>query len=53
MRTRVLKSLLIHRKQRANKPLAAIVPIKVYEKMLKQPEKDFSVLDRIWEKCQR
>ena len=53
MRTPILKSLLIHRKQRANKPLAAIVPIKVYEKMLKQPEKDFSVLDRIWEKCQR
>ena len=50
MRTPILKSLLIHRKQRANKPLAAIVPIEAYEDMLKQREKDFSVLDRIWEK---
>lgn len=33
--------------KRANKPLAAIVPIEVYEQMLKQREKTFSVLDRI------
>ena len=33
--------------KRANKPLAAIVPIEAYEAMLKQREKDFSVLDRI------
>lgn len=36
--------------KRANKPLAALVPIEVYEQMLKQREKAFSVLDRIWEK---
>lgn len=36
--------------KRANKPLAAIVPIEVYEQMHKQREKAFSVLDRIWEK---
>lgn len=36
--------------KRANKPLAAIVPIEVYEQTLKQREKAFSVLDRIWEK---
>ena len=36
--------------KRANKPLAAIVPIEIYEQMLKQREKDFSVLDTIWEK---
>ena len=36
--------------KRANKPLAAIVPIEAYEEMLQQREKDFSVLDRIWEK---
>ncbi|MDE0467940.1 MAG: type II toxin-antitoxin system Phd/YefM family antitoxin [Candidatus Poribacteria bacterium] len=36
--------------KRANKPFAAIVPIEVYEEMLKQREKSFSVLDRIWKK---
>ena len=36
--------------KRANKPLAAIVPIETYEEMLQQREKHFSVLDRIWEK---
>ena len=36
--------------KRANKPLAAIVPIEAYEEMLQQREKTFSVLDRIWEK---
>ncbi len=36
--------------KRANKQLAAIVPIEVYEQMLKQRDKAFSVLDRIWEK---
>ena len=36
--------------KRANKPLAAIVPIETYEEMLQQREKTFSVLDRIWEK---
>ncbi len=36
--------------KRVNKPLAAIVPIDVYEDMLEQREKSFSVLDRIWEK---
>lgn len=36
--------------KRDNKPLAAIVPIEVYEQMLRQREKVFSVLDRIWEK---
>lgn len=34
----------------ADKPLAAIVPIQVYNRLLKQREKAFSVLDRIWEK---
>ncbi len=33
-----------------DKPLAAIVPIKVYEQMFKQREKPFSVLEKIWEK---
>ena len=36
--------------KRANKPLAAIVPIEVYEEILQQRENAFSVLDRIWEK---
>ncbi len=36
--------------KRANEPLAAIVPIEAYEQMIKQQEKNFSVLDRIWEK---
>lgn len=36
--------------KRANKPLAAIVPIETYEEMLQHREKAFSVLDRIWEK---
>ena len=36
--------------KRANKPLAAIVPIEAYEQMLKQQEKNLSVLDRIWKK---
>ena len=36
--------------KRADKPLAAIVPIETYEEMLQQREKTFSVLDRIWEK---
>lgn len=34
----------------ADKPLAAIVLIQVYERLFKQREKTFSVLDRIWEK---
>ena len=36
--------------KRANKPLAAIVPIDTYEKMLQQRERAFSVLERIWRK---
>lgn len=36
--------------KRADKPLAAIVPIEAYEQMLKQQENNLSVLDRIWEK---
>lgn len=36
--------------KRANKPLAAIVPIEVYEEILQQRENAFSVLDRIWKK---
>ncbi len=36
--------------KRANKQLAAIVPIEVYEQMLKQRDEALSVLDRIWEK---
>ncbi len=36
--------------KRANKSLAAIVPIETYDAMLQQREKTFSVLDRIWEK---
>ena len=36
--------------KRANKPLAAIVPIETYEKMLQQRERAFSVLERIWRK---
>lgn len=36
--------------KRANKPLAAIVPIEAYEKMLQQRERAFSVLERIWRK---
>lgn len=35
--------------QHADKPLAAIVPIQVYDRLLKQRGKVFSVLDRIWE----
>ena len=34
----------------ANKSVAAIVPIEAYESMLKERQKAFSVLDRIWEK---
>ncbi|MDE0634727.1 MAG: type II toxin-antitoxin system Phd/YefM family antitoxin [Candidatus Poribacteria bacterium] len=34
----------------ADKPLAAIIPIEVYEQMFKQREKPFSVLEKIWEK---
>ena len=36
--------------KRANKPLAAIVPIETYKEMFQQREKTFSVLDRIWDK---
>ena len=36
--------------KRADKPLAAIIPIEAYERMLRQQEKNLSVLDRIWEK---
>ena len=36
--------------KRANKPLAATVPIETYDAMLQQRENTFSVLDRIWEK---
>ncbi len=36
--------------KRADTPLAAIVPIEAYEKMLQQRAQAFSVLDRIWEK---
>ena len=35
----------------ANKPLAAIIPIEIYDRLIKQREKAFSVLDRIWEKA--
>ena len=34
----------------ADTPLAAIVPIDVYQETLQQREQAFSVLDRIWEK---
>lgn len=33
-----------------DKPLAAIVPIEIYDRLIKQREEAFSVLDRIWEK---
>lgn len=33
----------------ADKPLAAIIPIDIYKQMLKQREKSFSVLNKIWE----
>ena len=36
--------------KRADTPLAAIVPIEIYEDILQQREQAFSVLDRIWEK---
>ena len=36
--------------KRADTPLAAIVPIEVYQEMLQQRKQAFSVLDRIWEK---
>ena len=36
--------------KRADTPLAAIVPIEVYEDILQRREQAFSVLDRIWEK---
>ena len=36
--------------KRADTPLAAIVPIEVYQEMVQQREQAFSVLDRIWEK---
>ncbi|MYF56867.1 hypothetical protein F4225_14220 [Candidatus Poribacteria bacterium] len=35
----------------ANKPLAAIIPIEIYDRLIKQREEAFSVLDRIWEKA--
>ena len=34
--------------KRANKPLAAIVPIEAYEQMLKQQEKNLSVLGSVY-----
>lgn len=34
----------------ANKPLAMIVPIEIYDRLIKQREEAFSVLDRISEK---
>jgi prevent-host-death family protein len=37
--------------KRANKPMAAIIPIETYEQFLKQREKAFAVLDRIWAKA--
>lgn len=33
-----------------DKPLAAIIPIEIYDRLIKQREEAFSVLDRIWEK---
>ena len=36
--------------KRADTPLAAVVPIEVYQEMLQQREQAFSVLDRIWKK---
>lgn len=35
---------------RANKPMAALISIHAYHQFLKQREKDFEVLDRIWAK---
>ena len=35
----------------ANKPLAAIIPIEIYDRLIKQREEAFFVLDRIWEKA--
>lgn len=34
----------------ANKPLAVIIPIEIYDRLIKQREETFSALDRIWEK---
>ena len=36
--------------KQSDKPLAAIIPIQVYKRLMKQREKAFSVLDRIWAK---
>ena len=39
--------------RRANKPMAAIISIQAYEQFLRQRDKDFSVLSRVWAKVPR
>ncbi len=39
--------------KRADKPLAAIVPFRVYERVFNRQEDAFSVLDKIWAKVPR
>lgn len=36
--------------KRADKPMAALISIQSYQQFLKQRNKDFSVLDRVWAK---
>ena len=35
---------------RANKPMAAIISFNTYQQFLKQREKDFTILERVWAK---
>ena len=37
--------------KRANRPMAAIISIHAYQQFLKQRDKDFEILDRIWAKA--
>ena len=36
-----------------DKPLAAIIPIEHYDRLIKQQEETFSVLDRVWGKVSK
>ena len=36
--------------KQADKPLAAIIPIEIYDRLIKQREEPFSVLETVWGK---
>ena len=36
-----------------DKPLAAIIPIEIYDRLIKQREETFSVLDTVWGKASK